>query len=71
MSRNLFITCEDCKKRLWVGQGYRKFYSRELKIMEKLEDFLFDHENHKLGFRDDEISDDWYTDKEWLENYKI
>jgi len=65
MSRNLHIICEDCKEHLWVGQGAKKFYSGEPETMKALGEFLFKHENHNLGFHDDDKNPAWYDDVGW------
>lgn len=72
MSRSLYITCQDCKQRLWVGQGYGSFYSGMPEVMEALREFLFKHETtptveHVLNFRDDNSTNDWYKDNTWKE----
>jgi hypothetical protein len=72
MSRSLFITCQDCKERLWIGQGMGSFYSGEPETMDALGKFLFKHETtptteHVLNYRDDNSTDDWYNDDSWKE----
>jgi hypothetical protein len=70
MSRSLYITCENCRERLCIGQGMSCFYSGEPKTMEALRKFLFKHESsgdqkHNLKFMDDNANDDWYDDVGW------
>ena len=55
MSSDLHIACRDCQKTLWIAQdglSGRTLYTGEPKTMEKLKDFLFDHEGHTLVFED-------------------
>jgi hypothetical protein len=71
MSRALYVTCQDCKERLWIGQGEGSFYSGDPEVMEALGKFLFTHETtltteHTLNFRDDNSDDAWYADDEWV-----
>ncbi len=65
MSRTLNITCEDCKERLWVGQGACCFYSGEPKTMKALGEFLFKHERHHLSFMDEHSNEEWYSNDNW------
>jgi len=57
MSRTYSIVCHDCRKRLWAGQGWPKtkpYIYKDEKYIKALEDFLFNHQQHKLEFGDDE-----------------
>jgi hypothetical protein len=70
MSRSLEIACNTCKKRLWVGQGYRTFYHGDKNVMWALGEFLFDHETtiatkHELTFQDEHSTDEWFRDDKW------
>ena len=72
MSRSLFITCENCRERLWIGQGCSCFYSGEQKTMDALGKFLFNHrtipgEEHSLRFMDENTNDDWYKNVGWID----
>lgn len=65
MSKCYHIQCEDCKKTLWIGQtGENKkyIYTGEKETMSALTNFLFNHENHKLKFVNDEKIEDDYED---------
>jgi len=69
MSRTYSIACNDCKRHIWIAQssgGQRVLYSGDEKIMQKLKEFLFEHEGHNLTFGENcetDIAD--YTDVKW------
>ena len=59
MSKTYSIVCLDCKRSLWIAQGWDDpktwtLYSRNNKIMAELQNFLFKHVGHNLTFLDDE-----------------
>jgi len=60
MSRTYELACRDCKKTLWIGQGWpdhkteKPHLYKADKYMKALEKFLFDHQEHNLVFGDDE-----------------
>lgn len=55
------IVCDDCEEALWIGQG-SIIYSGELKTMESLKLFLYEHLGHKLRFISSESHE---YKKEW------
>ncbi len=58
MSRTFEILCHDCQVSLWIAQRsagetrFRLYAGTE--PIGRLRDFLFDHQNHRLEFGDDE-----------------
>lgn len=71
MARTLCIACEDCKERLWIGQGTETLYTAEPEVMDALRKFLFKHENHILKFQDENADDNWYDEKQGWKKIKI
>jgi len=54
MSTDWAIMCHDCRELLEIaedssGRGNELFYNNE-ELMKQLEEFLFNHIGHKLGF---------------------
>lgn len=56
MSCTYSVGCKDCKKHIWIAQGWGKeeshLYTGNKVIMKKFKDFLFDHLGHNLVFDD-------------------
>lgn len=59
MSRTHSLGCHDCEVEIWIGQGsgenQRIYFDSETQGI--LQKFLIDHQNHSLGFYDDEGSE--------------
>lgn len=56
MSANFYMTCEETKLAIWIGQGWAGlgmecFYSGEDDTMEAFHKFLKEHENKNLVLR--------------------
>lgn len=67
MSRELVLTCTQCKEYIWIAQeglSGRTLYYGMSEVMKALRDFLFTHEQHPLIFQDsdrvtpDDMDDD-------------
>ena len=56
MSKCYDLICSECKVGLWIGQ--RKHIYTGDKNIEKLQEFLHKHENHRLKFLYDENTPD-------------
>jgi hypothetical protein len=55
MSKTYSIGCRECRKRLWIAQGWGgsiNLYSGEPETMEALRVFLYQHMSHPLIFDD-------------------
>lgn len=60
MSQTWSLVCHETKKKVWIGQGtgsMSRFYSRVPSIMERLRQFLVEHEDKNLVFLCDD--NDW------------
>ncbi len=54
MSNTYSIACKDCKKHLWIAQGWSiddgHIYFEDKEVMKKLYKFFFLHKGHNLIF---------------------
>ena len=71
MSSDFSIACQDCKVKLWIGQGHHgndngsdislSFYSADAEVMENLRQFFEVHYFHELIFS----NNDWAPIARW------
>ncbi len=58
MSYTYHLICQDCKQRIWIGQGWpegeKSLYKTE-DSLGKIERFLFSHIEHTLVFSHDNL----------------
>ena len=69
MSHTYHLVCDETKKRIWIGQGWKSmttFYSGELETMEALIKFLNDHRTpHILRFVNSTFDENIYDYDEY------
>jgi len=70
MSQTFYLICNGTKKKIWIGQGWKKMttlYTGEERTMKSLKQFLNDHINKDIKFISSNVLDETHEHEEYEE----